>query len=117
LLAIVLSATLALGACSGSSASPAPATGGTAGAGSAPGAVQIKNFAFSPSTVTVSAGAAVTWTNADNTAHTVTFNDTSVTSSGHISGGQTYQVTFTKAGTYTYHCSIHPTMLGTVTVS
>ncbi|HVA87485.1 MAG TPA: plastocyanin/azurin family copper-binding protein [Candidatus Saccharimonadales bacterium] len=114
LLALILSASLAVGACSGGSASPVPSTAGT---GSTSGAVQIKNLAFGPATITVAIGGSVTWTNADSIAHTVTFDDTSVKSSDNINSGQTYQVTFSKAGTFTYHCSIHPTMLGTVTVS
>jgi plastocyanin len=114
LLTLVLSASLAVGACSPAASTTAPST---AGPGSATGAVQIKNFAFGPATITAAVGGTVTWTNGDTTDHTVTFDDTSVKSSDHISGGSTYQVTFTKAGTFTYHCSIHPTMLGTVTVS
>ena len=115
LLAFVLSAVVAIGACSPAAATSAPSTG--VAPGGAAGAVQIKNFAFAPATITAAVGSSVTWTNGDTIDHTVTFDDTTVKSSDHISGGSTYQVTFTKAGTFTYHCSIHPTMLGTVTVS
>ncbi len=87
--------------------------GASAGAASA---VTIQNFAFNPATITVSVGGSVTWTNKDNTGHTVTF-DQGGTTSDTIQPGSTYNQTFQTAGTFTYHCKIHPTMTGTVTVT
>jgi nitrite reductase (NO-forming) len=71
---------------------------------------------YSPQTITVVIGInnTVTWTNNDNTAHTVT--DTGVFDSGYINPGQSWSYTFTTPGTYQYHCSIHPWMTGTVIV-
>ncbi len=104
---------LAVGACSSSSSAPPPAS---AGAATSAGAVTIADFAFSPATITVAIGTTVTWTNKDTTAHTVTLDDGSATSDD-IAPGSTYQHAFTTAGTFTYHCKIHPTMTATVTVS
>ena len=74
--------------------------------------VAIQNFAFSPQTVKIAAGGSVTWTNQDAATHTITFSDSSETL-GH---GATYTKTFVSTGSYPYHCSIHPTMTGTVEV-
>jgi plastocyanin len=78
--------------------------------------VSIQNFAFSPTTINIKAGTKVSWTNQDSTSHTVTADDGSFSSST-LGQGQIYSFTFTKAGTYTYHCTIHPSMHGTVVVS
>lgn len=79
--------------------------------------VTIQNFAFSPASITVTKGTTVMWTNRDSTAHTVTGNTAGGPASGHIQPGQSYSFTFNSAGTFPYHCSIHPEMTGSVTVS
>lgn len=80
--------------------------------------VTIKGFAFSPAATTVKSGTTVTWTNQDSVAHTVTENDSQAgPNSQSLDKGQSYSFTFTKAGTYHYHCAIHPDMRGTVTVT
>ena len=66
-----------------------------------------------PQSVTVSAGARVTWTNTDGTAHTVTA-DKGQFSSDELSSNDTFAFSFTAPGTYSYHCSIHPFMKGTI---
>ena len=102
---------LAVAACSGSSSSgstAAPATGGGP-------SVSIAGFAFAPATITVPVGASITWTNSDSAGHTVTADDGSF-KSGTLTTGATFKQTFAAAGTYTYHCSIHASMVGTVTV-
>jgi len=78
-------------------------------------AVTISNFAFSPDMLTVKAGTTVTWTNKDTASHTVT-SDNGVFGSETVAPGGTYQFTFAQAGTFAYHCSIHPFMQGTVLV-
>lgn len=80
-------------------------------------AVSIQNFSFNPGNLQVKSGATVTWTNNDQVAHTVTFNSSSMKSSSILTPGQSFQTTFTSAGTFTYHCSIHPMMQGSVVVS
>jgi plastocyanin len=75
--------------------------------------VSIQNFAFSPSTLTVPSGTTVIWTNKDSAHHTVT-GDT--WQSSNLATNQTYSRTFSQAGTYSYHCSIHPSMTGSILV-
>lgn len=79
--------------------------------------VSIANFAFSPASVNVNVGDTVTWTNQDSSAHTVTSDTPGVFGSGQLAQGQTFQFTFSQAGTFAYHCAIHPTMTGTVVVA
>lgn len=81
--------------------------------------VEIKNFAFSPSTITVKVGTKVTWTNKDSIEHTVTADVSSsdAPSSDQLGQGQSYSFTFNKAGTYAYHCSVHPDMTAKVIVT
>jgi len=98
---LVLAAILA-GACS---------SGGSSG-----NTVSISGYAFNPSSLNVSTGTTVTWTNNDSVTHTVT-SDTNAFSSGDLNPGQTYSYTFNQAGTFAYHCSIHTYMHGTVTVT
>lgn len=75
--------------------------------------VTIKDFAFGPQALTIKAGTTVTWTNNDSTPHTVT---SSTFESSQLLPGQSFQHTFTDAGTYDYSCSIHPSMTGQVIV-
>lgn len=78
--------------------------------------IQISNFKFDPGTVTIKAGTKVTWTQQDSVTHTVE-SDTGLFISPDLSKGDTYSFTFTTPGTYTYHCSIHPGMTGTIIVN
>jgi amicyanin len=79
-------------------------------------AVDIKNFGFSPATITVPAGSTVVWTNDDSIQHDITFNGGSIASSV-LNHNDTFSHTFPTAGTYDYICSIHPFMHGTVIVT
>jgi plastocyanin len=78
-------------------------------------AVVIQGMAFNPLTITVSAGTSITWTNKDAVAHTVTSN-TGIFDSGSISTNGTFSYTFNTAGTFPYHCTVHPYMTATVIV-
>ena len=78
--------------------------------------VKIQNFAFSPSTITVTAGTTVTWKNLDDVAHTATSND-GVFDSGSMLTDDTYTYTFDVAGTFEYHCTPHPQMTAKVVVN
>jgi YVTN family beta-propeller protein len=78
--------------------------------------VAIASFAFGPKALTIKAGQAVTWTNNDTVTHSATADDKSW-DSGDIAPGQSFSRTFQTAGTYTYHCSHHPYMTGTITVT
>ena len=77
--------------------------------------VKIDNFSFGPQTVTVPVGATVTWTNHDDIPHTVVSTD-GVFKSKVRDTDETFSYTFTKAGTYSYYCSVHPKMTGKVVV-
>ncbi len=74
---------------------------------------------FTPSTLTVSAGTTVTWTNTDySLTHRVYSTAmTPVFDSGNITPGQSFSFTFTTAGTFPYECLIHTNMTGTITVT
>jgi len=73
---------------------------------------------FSPASITVKKGTAVTWTNKDAVTHTVTENDEQKgPDSGDLASGKTYSFTYDTVGTFKYHCAIHPNMTGTVTVT
>jgi plastocyanin len=97
-----------------SSAAPSSAAASASAASGAP-AVAIKGFAFNPATIQAKVGENITWTNDDTVAHTVTLDDGS-SKSGNIDSGTTYSHAFAQAGTFTYHCEIHPQMKGTITV-
>jgi plastocyanin len=142
LAATIAAAALALAACSGGGATTAPATqapasqapasqapasappseGAASGAatcevvaGATGTAAEIKGFAF-PAGLTVKAGDAITWSNGDSAPHTVTFDD-GTCASGNIAGGASVTVSYTVAGSYPFHCAIHPQMTGTLEVS
>ncbi|MDI5961366.1 cupredoxin domain-containing protein [Streptomyces sp. SL13] len=119
-------ALIALTGCSGSgggsgatptpSASTAPHSGAGAGAGAS--TIVIGNFAFSPARLTVQPGATVTVKNNDSTPHTVTSDGARLFDTGNIAPGKS--ATFkapSKAGSYSYICSIHQFMKGSLTVS
>jgi plastocyanin len=78
--------------------------------------VFIIDMAFSPSSLSVSAGTTVKWTNQDAVVHTVTSVPAGLFDSGSIPKGGTFSYTFSTAGTYNYYCAIHPSMLGVVIV-
>jgi plastocyanin len=78
-------------------------------------AVSIVDFAFQPASVEIATGGTVTWTNTGQAPHTVTADDGSF-DSGTLSPGATFSQTFATAGTFTYHCNIHPQMTATVIV-
>jgi plastocyanin len=82
----------------------------------APNTVSIVNMAFTPATITVTAGTTVTWNNNDDMTHTVTADDDSY-DSGNIAAGRSFTKTFSVVGTYPYHCTIHPSMTATIVVN
>jgi plastocyanin len=79
--------------------------------------VWIQNMAFNPSSITVTVNTTVKWTNKDGATHTVTSTTGSFPfDSGNLSNGQSFSKQFTTAGTFTYKCTIHSSMTGTVVV-
>jgi plastocyanin len=98
------------------SAAAPPASGGQSSSVSIPvGAAALGTAAFAPDALTVDAGTTVTWTNTDSVAHTST-SDVSGWDSGIVAPGGQFSRSFQTAGTYQYHCAIHPGMVGTVVV-
>ena len=77
--------------------------------------VDIKGFAFSPSTITINKGDTVRWTNKDSAPHTATADDNTFTTPT-LKTGDSGQITFDKPGTYAYHCAVHPSMKATIVV-
>jgi plastocyanin len=72
------------------------------------------SFGFSPATLTIRPGTTVTWKNMSSAPHTVTSDDGQAFDSGNIAPGGTFTFKFTVAGSYSYHCNIHPYMRATV---
>jgi plastocyanin len=93
---------------------PGPITSGTS-VSIVTGASTRGSSSYSPNPINVSVGATVTWTNNDNVAHTSTA-DNGQWNSGNIAPQGSFSRMFSTAGTFTYHCAIHPGMVGTVTV-
>lgn len=86
---------------------PAPAAGTQT--------VEIVDFTFAPGDIEVPAGTTVKWVQADDSLHTVDFDDGE--KSGDLEKGATYSRTFTEPGTYPYVCFYHPNMTATITVT
>jgi plastocyanin len=79
------------------------------------GAQSLGNGAYMPDELDVATGTTVTWMNTDLESHTST-SDGSGWNSGTIAPGGRFSFTFQRAGTFRYHCTIHPGMVGTVVV-
>jgi plastocyanin len=131
LAALAVSALIILAGCSSSSTSTAPTTAATSGAPASAAAasacsesttagtvaVSIVDFAFNPASITAKVGDIVAFTNTGSTAHNATLDDGSC-KTPNIDPSKSDGLTFTAAGTYKFHCSIHPTqMTGTIVVS
>jgi len=86
-------------------------------------AATMGDKAYSPNPIDVKVGEGVTWSNDDSQIHTATSGAAgaadagSVFDSGILSPGATFDFVFPTAGTYEYHCTMHPQMVGTVNVS
>jgi plastocyanin len=78
-------------------------------------AVVLKNFMFSPMSLTIKAGSTVTWKNLDGEPHTIV-NDSGLFRSSALDQNDTYKYTFDKPGVYKIFCGIHPNMKETITV-
>ena len=111
--------------CSGGSSSSTPSTPSpTPAPAPAPAAVTINipsgartlgTASYVPNPATVSQGTVVTWSNSDTSTHDIV-SDTGVFDSGRVAQNGTFNFTFTGKGSFPYHCSIHPTMTGTIVV-
>ena len=95
-----------------SGAAPAPAAAGPAVTSAK---VDIKSFKFNPGAIAVKKGGRITWTNSDSTAHTATADARSFDTQS-IAPGKSKTVSFTRAGSFAYHCDFHPFMKAMVVV-
>jgi plastocyanin len=78
--------------------------------------IEIKDFAFNPQTITVKSGEKVTWINRDEEPHTVVSVEKQFKKSTALDTDQEFTITAGAPGTYTYFCSVHPKMTGTIVI-
>jgi LPXTG-motif cell wall-anchored protein len=105
----------AVGAGSGVLGALSPGAGHQTAHAASDTSVTIADFSFTPASITIHVGDTVTWVNNGPSAHTATANNGAF-NTGVLQKGHSASHTFTKAGTYSYICSIHPFMHGTVVV-
>jgi plastocyanin len=122
-----VSIALVLAACGGGTSTPT-----TAGAGATSGTAAEAPCADSTGTTVVATSVAdntwtqplsakvgdvITWSNGDTVPHKVALDDGSCAMSANIPGGGSKSLVFSKAGTYPFHCAVHSSMKGTITIS
>ena len=129
---LVLAFTVVLAACGGSGADDdAAATSNPASTTSRPASstsstqpeakpvegdsVEVQDFSFHPEKLLVSVGTTVTWTNKDPATHTASADD-GLFDTKSMQPGTSHTFTFERAGTFAYHCNIHPTMTAAIIV-
>jgi plastocyanin len=78
--------------------------------------IVIKDFHFTPQTLTVKSGEKITWINRDEEPHTVVSVEKQFKKSAPLDTDQEFTITTDAPGTYTYFCSVHPKMTGTIIV-
>jgi plastocyanin len=116
---IVCVCLLAVAACNKSDDSnTGGSSSGTGGGGTTtPNTVTISSSAFGPSSLSVQVGTVVTWKNNDAIPHTATSNNGTTFNTGNIAPGGSATYTATTAGTFPYHCEVHPGMTATLIVT
>jgi plastocyanin len=129
---LVLVVGIALAACSSGATTPTSAPVASGAAASAPAAaaacakatgagtveIEIENFAFKPEPIQAKVGDTITWTNKDDTPHSAAPDANPECATDTLQKGVAGSITYSVAGTYAYHCAIHPTqMKGTIVVS
>jgi plastocyanin len=87
-----------------------------AGEGAKKNQIVIKDFHFTPQTLTVKSGEKITWINRDEEPHTVVSVEKQFKKSAPLDTDQEFTITVGAPGTYTYFCSVHPKMTGTIVV-
>jgi len=123
---ILLAGILLLAGCGTSTNTAVPTTtaapAGTTSSNSSVAEVKIteqdEKYGFAPATLTVAKGTRVEWSNTTDAPHTVTSDSGTTLASSMINpSGVSFDFTFTQPGTYTYHCTVHPYMKGTIVVT
>jgi plastocyanin len=115
LVAVAAAAALAAGCGGGDDGATASAPSGGASSGT-PSSISIRDFKFSPDTISVGSGARVRVSNSDSAPHTVTADDGHSFDSGTMQPGASASIQAPGTGTYAYHCTVHPFMTGTLVV-
>ena len=87
---------------------------GTGGGGQ--NKIEIKDFAFNPQNITVKSGEKITWINRDEEPHTVVSVGKQFKKSSALDTDQAYTIVAGAPGIYSYFCSVHPKMTGTIVV-
>src|SRR6185369_5083449 len=105
---LLVAAVLAAGA-------SAASAGDTATTAVTPTVIVIKDFAFSPSALTIAPGTTVTWVNEDETPHTIADNGKAFRSAA-LDTDERFSHIFTQPGEFTYYCTMHPMMVGKIIV-
>lgn len=82
-----------------------------------PTVVEASVGGFAWGAVTAKVGDVVTWTNGDGVPHKLAFDDGTCTMGGNIAGGSSRSLTFSKAGTFAFHCTLHGQMPGSITIT
>ncbi len=116
-MAAVFAATLLAVGCGGGGSSMPPTsgtpTGGTTGgSSSSPLVITIANMSFSPNAMAVKAGETVVWKNNDTMAHTATQDQGAFDTGSIPPGGTSKPILISDTSKLTYHCSVHPGMIG-----
>ena len=129
LAALAVATMIGLAACGGGAAPAPSAAEPSAGEPSAAGdpcapstaagtvTASIIDFEFDPATVSAKVGDVISWTNDGATPHTATVDDHGACATAQLAVGQSGAISFTAAGTYPFHCAVHPTMKGTIEIS
>jgi len=78
--------------------------------------IEIKDFAFNPQNITVKSGEKITWINRDEEPHTIVSVEKQFKKSSALDTDQEFTVVAGSPGTYSYFCSVHPKMTGTIIV-
>ncbi len=121
--ATALTAMLLVG-CGGNSStapSPTPGTGGGGGSTSADVTITITGMnggqSYSPNPATVKVGQTVAWKNADSVTHTATASGGAFNTGNIAAGATSNPIAMMTAGSFDYYCTIHPSMVGNLTVT
>jgi plastocyanin len=110
---VLLIIALNFAGCSDNNSPTGPGNGGTPGTNE----VFMQNSAFTPPNLNVAVGTTVKWINKDNLTHNViSQNPNEPFNSGNMNLNAEFIHTFNEAGTFNYHCSLHPGMTGVITV-
>jgi plastocyanin len=120
-LSAILAGTICVTACGSTTTSPSPTTtpqqapAGSTTVTMPSGATTLTTTAYGTNPLNISVGTTISWLNSDSTTHTSTA-DGGAWSSGNIAPGARFNFAFQSAGRFTYHCQIHPGMIGTIVV-